>query len=187
VNVGEFLFDNGASTSCGGALKCGTTYVFRAFAHASNSLNRSDFTPNHSCSTLSCGGGDTDGCTLTQGYWKTHGPSASGNNENEWDVTNLTLGTVNYSDVQLQAIFDTPAAGNGLISLAHQLIAAKLNQANGASTAAVDSAIAAADALIGSLVIPPVGGGSLPNSSTSSLTAVLTQYNEGLIGPGHCE
>jgi hypothetical protein len=187
VNVGEFLFDNGASTNCSGALVCGTEYVFRAFAHASNSLNRSDFTPNHTCSTLSCGGGDTGGCTLTQGYWKTHGPSATGNNQNEWPVTNLTLGTVNYTDLQLQSIFDTPAAGNGLIALAHQLIAAKLNIANGASDADIASAVAAADALIGGLVVPPVGAGSLPNSSTSSLIAVLTQYNEGLIGPGHCE
>lgn len=187
VNIGEAQVDNGASTSCPNALTCGTTYVFRAFAHASNSLNRSDFTPNYIGATLSCGGGDAEGCTLTQGYWKTHGPIPTGNNENEWDVANLTLGTVNYSDLQLQAIFDTPAAGNGLIALAHQLIAAKLNKANGASTAAVDSAIAAADALIGGLVIPPVGGGELPSSSTSSLTDVLAQYNEGLIGPGHCE
>jgi hypothetical protein len=187
VNVGEFLFDNGASTNCSGALVCGTEYVFRAFAHASNSLNRSDFTANHSCSTLSCGGGDTGGCTFTQGYWKTHGPIPTGNNQNEWPVTNLTLGTVNYTDLELQAIFDTPANGNGLIALAHQLIAAKLNIANGADPTDAAQCIAAADALIGGLVIPPGGSGWLAPSATSSLTTCLTDYNEGQSGPGHCE
>jgi hypothetical protein len=82
---------------------------------------------------------------------------------------------------------NTPAAGNGLIALAHQLIATKLNIANGAShPAAIDTAIADADALIGNLVIPPVGNGSLPASSTSVLTSLLANYNEGATGPGHC-
>jgi hypothetical protein len=189
VNVGEFLFDNGASTSCPGALECGTTYVFRAFAHASNSLNRSDFTPIHTCSTLACGGGNQGGCTLTQGYWKTHGPTgcSTGNNENEWAVNSLTLGTVVYADGDLCAILNTPAQGNGLISLAHQLIAAKLNVAKGADPTAAAPCIAAADALIGGLVVPPSGSGFLNPSATSSLTTCLTNYNEGATGPGHCE
>jgi hypothetical protein len=46
VNLGEFLFDEGASTNCARALVCGTDYVFRAFGHATNALNRSDFTAN---------------------------------------------------------------------------------------------------------------------------------------------
>ena len=44
-----------------------------------------------------------DDCTLTQGYWKTHGPIPSGNNTNVWPVTALDLGTVNYVDLQLQS------------------------------------------------------------------------------------
>jgi hypothetical protein len=94
---------------------------------------------------------------------------------------------VTYSDLELQSIFDTPAAGNGLISLAHQLISARLNIANGADGSSITATLAAADALIGGLTIPPVGGGSLPNSATSSLTTTLNNYNNGLIGPGHCE
>jgi hypothetical protein len=189
VNVGEFLFDNGASSNCIDALECGTTYVFRAFAHNTVELGRSDFTANRMCSTLACEGpGEGEGdCTYTQGYWKTHGPIPTGNNVNEWPVSSLTLGTVTYTDLQLQAILDTPAAGNGLIALAHQLIAAKLNVANGASDADVAAAIAAADALIGGLVIPPVGSGYLAPSATSGLITTLTNYNEGAIGPGHCD
>jgi hypothetical protein len=93
---------------------------------------------------------------------------------------------VSYTDLQLLSIFNTPAQGNGLLSLAHQLIAAKLNIANGADGTSVAAAIAAADALIGNLVIPPAGAGSLPSSATSSLTGTLDSFNNGLIGPGHC-
>jgi len=187
VTVGDTIYDTpGASSACESTpLQCGTAYVFRAFAHATSTQNRSAFSATTSCSTMAC---DTDpGCTYTQGYWKTHGPIPVGNNSNEWPVAGLTLGSVNYTDLQLLAIFNTPAQGNGLISLAHQLIAAKLNVAAGADDSAAAGAIAAADALIGSLVVPPSGAGSLPSSATSALNATLTSYNEGQIGPGHCQ
>lgn len=118
------------------------------------------------------------GCTLTQGYWKNH-PVA-------WPVSSLTLGTVPYTKVQLLTILKTPVKGNGLISLSHQLIAAKLNIASGASSASIASAIASADTLIGNKVVPPVGSGFLSPSSTSSLTSVLDNFNSGTTGPGHC-
>jgi hypothetical protein len=186
VDLGEFLFDNGASTSCPGALLCGTEYVFSAFAHATSSSNRSDLTATLQCSTLPCQPG-TEGCTYTQGYWKTHGPIPTGNNLNEWPVASLTLGTVAYSDLELLAIFDTPAAGNGLIALAHQLIAAKLNIANGSDDTDIAAAIAAADTLIDNRIVPPVGSGYLAPSGTSGLTETLMSYNEGATGPGHCD
>jgi hypothetical protein len=187
VQAGDNLFDDpGASSNCASIpLECGTDYVFRSFAHANSTLFRSDFTANLLCRTAECV--VVDGCTFTQGYWKTHGPIPTGNNSNEWPVTQLTLGNVLYTDLQLQSIFDTPAGGNGLISLAHQLIAAKLNIANGADGTSVAAAIAAADALIGNLVVPPVGAGSLSPAATSALTSTLTSFNEGAIGPGHCE
>ena len=189
VNVGEFLFDNGASTNCGGALVCGTEYVFRSFAHATSKLQRSAFSPVPylSASTLACGH-DEESCTLTQGYWKNHGPEgcASGNNTNAWPVASLSLGSVEYTDLQLCSNLKTPAAGNGLIALAHQLIAAKLNVANGANASAITATISSADALIGSMVVPPIGSGYLHSSQTSALTDALARYNEGAVGPGHC-
>lgn len=124
-------------------------------------------------------------CTLSQGYWKNH--------PENWpsDVleNGLTLGTVNYTQAQLLRILDQPVEGNGLISLAHQLIAAKLNVNNGASCQVADNAIALADALIGNLVVPPVGKDSLAPRETSDLTAKLELFNTGnLTGcPGHCE
>ncbi|HEX3129998.1 MAG TPA: hypothetical protein VH394_21875 [Thermoanaerobaculia bacterium] len=187
IQIGDNLFDNpGASSNCASIpLECGTTYAVRGFAHANSTLFRSAFTPNLFCATAAC---ETSvGCTYTQGYWKTHGPIPTGNNVNEWPVTSLTLGTVSYTDLELQSIFDKSASGNGLISLAHQLIAAKLNVASGADDTSIAGAIVAADALIGGLVVPPVGAGSLSPSATSSLTATLDSFNQGLIGPGHCE
>lgn len=131
------------------------------------------------------------GCTYTQGYWKNHGPvgCASGGNENEWPVDSLKLGDTTYTDAELCSIFKTAVGGNGLIALAHQLIAAELNKANGTAVpAVVADALEDAHALIGSLVVPPVGSGYLSPDLTSFLTGVLASYNEGLIeGVPHCD
>jgi len=67
------------------------------------------------------------------------------------------------------------------------LIAAKLNIANGADSTDIAQAISDADTLIGSLVVPPVGGGFLAPGATSTLVQALAAYNEGVTGPGHCQ
>lgn len=118
------------------------------------------------------------GCTLTQGYWKNH--------ESEWPVNMLTLGSVSYTKTQLLSILRTPVKGNGIVSLAHQLIAAKLNIASGASPASISAVIASADTMIGGLVVPPVGNGFLPPGQTSPLISQLDSFNSGTTGPGHC-
>lgn len=117
-------------------------------------------------------------CTYTQGYWKNH--------EEAWPVQSLILGTngQSYTKAQLLEILGTPVRGNGLISLAHQLIAAKLNVANGADPSAISATITQADELIGNLSIP---GGYLHPSQTSKVQDKLAAYNEGKIGPGHCK
>ena len=184
VEVGDFLFDNGASTDCLEPLECGVTYVFRAFAHATSASKRSEWSANLECATLACTQAPV--CTYTQGYWKTHGPVPTGNNTNQWPVASLTLGSVAYTDLQLLAILNTQPAGNGLVALAHQLIATKLNVANGSDATAIAAAVANADALIAGLVVPPVGSDSLAAKMTSALTQLLDDYNSGLIGPGHC-
>lgn len=120
-----------------------------------------------------------EGCTLTLGFWKNHAA--------DWPVSSLTLGSVTYTQAQLLSILNAPVKGNGLISLAHQLIAAKLNIADGASDTDIATAIADADALIGALVVPPVGSGSLATSAVSSLVTALNNYNNGITGPGHCD
>lgn len=117
-----------------------------------------------------------DGCTLTQGYWKNH--------EEAWPVDSLMLGSRTYAKAELLLILRTPVQGNGLISLSHQLIAAKLNVAAGADDAAISASIAAADALIGDLV---VGVDHLPTSDVGDLVGALDGFNNGASGPGHCD
>ena len=185
IEVGDFLFDNGASTNCTEPLECGVTYVFRAFAHATSTSKRSEWSANLECATLACT--QVVVCTYTQGYWKTHGPIPTGNNTNQWPVASLMLGSMDYTDLQLLDILNTtPAGGNGLVALAHQLIATKLNIANGSDATAIAAAVANADALIAGLVVPPIGSDRLAASTTSALTQLLDDYNNGSIGPGHC-
>jgi hypothetical protein len=174
----DHLYDNSCATSpCAGQpLVCDTAYVFRTFAHADDQYPESDFSETINCATLPC---IPAPCTYTQGYWRTHA--------DVWSVTTLTLGAVTYQDSELLAILETPAQGNGLLILAHQLIAAKLNIANGAPDDDIAVTIGNADALIGGLIVPPIGEGYLPPGQTSEMTETLTQYNEGTIGPGHCD
>lgn len=194
-------------SGCGSdELDCGTTYVFRAFAHNDpvSGKGRSSFTPNLCCSTSPCPGE----CTCkTQGFWKTHGSTGDGttactnchegNNSDAWPSLTgqctctsgdgLCLGTTCYTKDQLCCILNTPSAGdgqpaNGLIILAHQLITAKLNVLNGCTPeSTVQAAISSADQMIGNLQIPPYGAGYLSPDSVSSLNNTLDNFNS------HCE
>lgn len=177
IEIGD-LFDETGLTQTNvlalAELEPGVQYVFCAWALGDGgSVTASVYSSNVVGTT------DENNCTYTQGYWKNH--------FEEWPVTDLTLGTVNYSAAELLSILNTPAGGNGLIALAHQLIATKLNIANGADPSGIASAVADADALIGGLVIPPVGAGFLPPSDTSALTQTLDDWNNGITGPGHCD
>jgi hypothetical protein len=186
VTVGA-LSGNGVTTTCPGDLACGTEYVFRAFALATKTTAKSNYTPDLVGSTASC----DPGCTFTQGYWATHNPVICDTDPTSpfctaWPVSSLLLGTVTYTDAQLVSILETPINSNGLIALAHQLIATKLNVANGADPTAIASTIVAADALIGNLVVPPVGSDVLTLAAVVDLVAALVDYNTGVTGPGHC-
>ena len=178
ISISDDLIDAcGTNNACNTPLDCNTAYVFRAFAHANNQFHRGPFSYGQ-WSTGPCAGAGGGGCTDTQGYWK--------NYSNAWPVQNVTLGTMNYPQAQLLQILNQPASGNGLVSLAHQLIAAKLNIASGADPSAIQSAVNGADALIGTLVVPPAGNGVLSPGVTSTLKNQLDNYNLGVIGPGHC-
>jgi hypothetical protein len=115
------------------------------------------------------------GCTLTIGYWKNH---------KQWPVNQLQLGSRVYNRQELQSILQHPVRGNGLVSLGRQEIATKLNIANGANGSCIEQTLAQADAVIGDLVIPPVGDGFL---RPTGFDRPLTSYNEGLLCVPHCD
>jgi hypothetical protein len=119
------------------------------------------------------------GCVFGFGYWKNH-PQA-------WPVTELQLGNVTYTQDELLSIMHEPVRGNGLVSLAHHLITAKLNVANGADPSCIQQTIADADALIGDLVVPPIGDGYLPPRDVNALKDTLEAYNEGQLCAPSCD
>jgi len=80
-----------------------------------------------------------------------------------------------------------PVRGNGLVSLAHHFIATKLNVANGADPSCIQQTIADADAMIGDLVVPPVGDGDLAPRDVEALKETLEEYNEGDLCAPSCE
>ena len=174
AEVGDMFDEEGVFTDYAYELDENTQYVFRVRAKGDANGTAS---PN-SATVVTTTIPHTQNCTFTQGYWKNH-PEV-------WPVSSVTLGTVNYTQAQLLQIFNQPAAGNGLLTLAHQLIAAKLNIAHGADASAVSATIAAADAQIGALVCPPIGAGFLTPGSVSAKVQILDDYNNGLTGPGHC-
>jgi hypothetical protein len=69
---------------------------------------------------------------LTIGYWKNH--------EEAWPITNMTICGVNLDQEELLSILNTKPRGDVTIIMAHQLIASKLNVANGNSCSTVPAA-----------------------------------------------
>jgi parallel beta-helix repeat protein len=122
-------------------------------------------------------------CPQPQGFWK--------NNPNAWPVNNLTLGSQSYTKTELLRILRTStgtgAKADASLILADQLIAAKLNIANGADGTPVTSTIAAADTVLSLYT------GRLPYKVRTNTTngrrmvqdgATLESYNNGLLTSG---
>jgi hypothetical protein len=172
VEIGDLVCETGVTGSTA-ELENGVRYYYAAFANDESGNADSQLSTIVSGQTT-----ETQNCTYTIGYWKNH--------EEAWPVAGLTLGSVFYTKAECLAILGQSTGGNGLISLSHQLIAAKLNIAQGADPTAASATIIAADALIGGLSCPPIGGGYLNPASTSALTQILDDFNNWIIGPGHC-
>jgi hypothetical protein len=141
------------------------------------------------------------GCTLTQGYWKTHSEYGPAPYDENW--ANLESGADTElfgSGMSWHEVFWTAPAGNAWYNLAHQWMAAYLNTLNGASTPdEVEAALADGEALLAmgpDAFIAPKGGGKKSPEGQGSMELIaqarevaglLAMYNEGYIGPGHCD
>jgi hypothetical protein len=130
------------------------------------------------------------GCTLTPGYWKTHstyGPAA--HPDDTWYLLSaLGPDTPFFSSGQTyyQVLWTNPQGGNAYYILAHAYIAAELNQLNGASsTAEVDAAMSWAKTFFNTYTPTSTLSRSVRNNAIAN-AAILDNYNNGLIGPGHC-
>ncbi len=137
------------------------------------------------------------GCTLTQGYWKTHAGFGAPPFDPTW---NLIVGSGGpgpntvffFSGKSYIGVMNTPPSGNAYYILAHQYIAAKLNQLKGASIPpAVLAAYNSATAFFSNPANTPAAIAALKGSnalrlSIVSLAGILEAYNSGTTGPGHC-
>jgi hypothetical protein len=118
-------------------------------------------------------------CPLTQGYWKNH-PEA-------WPVHSLMLGSQTYNMTELLAILNTPSGGDASIILAKQLIAAKLNIANGSDPTPIIGTITDADNLLSmfSGKLPyHVSPASMIGAQMVNDGKTLDNYNNGRLTPG---
>lgn len=138
--------------------------------------------------TVMCSPPSESGCTFTQGYWKTHSKYAGAK---KYDATWALIGedTPFFSSGKTwhQAISTSSAGGNAYYILAHQYIAAKLNLAGGtSSTPAVNAAIAGAEAFYATYT-PTSELSKEVRAQAIAYAGTLADYNEGGIGPGHCD
>jgi hypothetical protein len=124
------------------------------------------------------------GCTLTQGYWKTHSKYGPAPYDDTWAKIGEDTLFFN-SGKSWMTLFNTPPkGGDAYLQLAHQYMAARLNVEAGASMPPdVATAMASAEALFGAV------GSSFNKTQTiqaRTLAGMLGSYNEGAFGPGHC-
>ena len=131
------------------------------------------------------------GCTLTQGYWKTHSREGPAPYDAAWkNLGPLEEDTPFFGNASRTwyTVFWTPPAGSAWYILAHQYMAAKLNILDGASsTTAVNAAISWAESYFSSNNAPPASISKSLKSTLTSYASTLDKYNNGLIGPGHCD
>ncbi len=128
-------------------------------------------------------------CTYTIGYYKNH-PSAIAPLPvylgTQGGAKTLVVDTQQKGvDVLSQKVYCSPS--DGITKLYAQLLAAKLNIANGADGSAVASVIAAADAFLATHNCNDWSSLLAPDQFKVLLwQCALDSYNNGNIGPGHC-
>lgn len=133
-----------------------------------------------------------DGCTLTQGYWKTHSNCKAHGPERD-DTWDMILPSAEDSAFFLSEqtyceVFDTKSGKGGkYYILAHQYIAAELNLFAGADPTAIAIAFAEATEFLNTYTPADVKGDSELEAEAVRLGGILADFNEGAIGPGHCD
>ncbi|MGH9387269.1 MAG: PKD domain-containing protein [Vicinamibacterales bacterium] len=123
-------------------------------------------------------------CVFTKGYWRTH---------TSWPVASLVLGNPAnsrhlYTKSELLGILDAAIKRDASLNLASQLIAAKLNVANGSNPTPIAASLSRADSLLGAFQ-GKLPYGIAPNSpigaDMTATAGALEDYNRGL-APGSC-
>ena len=112
-------------------------------------------------------------CPRSVGFWK---------NAGTWPVSRFTLGVQEYGEDELRALLQVPPEGDASMILSHQLIAAKLNVANGSDPIPVELEILQADSMLGAydgLLPYDVKPSSTEGQKMIALSDYLEKYNSG--------
>ncbi len=128
------------------------------------------------------------GCTYTQWYWKTHNIYGKGNNKTAWGVGPGEDALFFISNQSWYQVLNTvPKWGNPYYILAHQYIAAMLNKWSWASVPSeVEAALTWSESIFA--VKTPASTFTAQEKTQMTMTAsLLDSYNNGIIGPGHCD
>lgn len=169
---------------------CDLTATSKNTATLTTDIGTMSTSASTSLDTGACPGG----CTLTIGYWKTHAGFTGRNADRVTPYLPKLLGsgggktvTVTTASQALALLSMSGDASNGVNKLYAQELAAKLNIAHGFSPAAVASTLTASDAF---LALDNSGDWSSLNktqkNNVNQWMTSLDSYNNGLIGPGHC-
>lgn len=132
----------------------------------------------------------SDGCALTQGYWKTHSEFGPAPYDNTWALLGSGASTPFFLSGQTwYEVFYTPPAGNAYYQLAHQFMATTLNILGGADQSAVSAEYNTAISLFNTYT--PAQVAALPNNSPIraqmlALASTFDNYNNGIFGTGNC-
>ncbi|TLN19947.1 hypothetical protein FDZ74_05750 [bacterium] len=129
--------------------------------------------------TVPCGS-----CSLTPGYWKTHSSYGPAPYDDTW--AQIGENTAFYlSGKSWYGVLWTAPQGNAYYILAHAYIAARLNQYNGADVSVISVQLAAAENFFQTYTPTSTLSKTL-RQQVVAWAAVIDNYNNGLIGPGHC-
>lgn len=106
-------------------------------------------------------------------------------NPETWSVNSLKIGNVIYTKAQLLQILNEPVNGRVIVSLAHELIAGKLNlaQARDCTCVCGIAPINNGSNEIGNRLVPPFGTGYL-NCNVSWIIKLIKSYNDGTMHDG---
>ena len=127
------------------------------------------------------------GCTLTQGYWKNHAwpphPQWAPSTLANWpDISDWKFFD---SGIEWPDVLDVEPKGDAYYILAHQYIAANLNQQNGAYVPEEvrDALVAAYDYFS----LTAAERAEVDRESLIALATILDRYNNGQLGVPHCD
>lgn len=175
-------------------IECGTEEYANTASYTTNYTTNTDDEENDIgedtwtiATTVDC----LAGCTLTQGYWKNHSAQGKAPYDDGWQAVgdDEEKKTFYLSSKTWLDLFRTPVAGNSYYQLAHQYMAAFLNIENGADpTPEVSGALASALDLLDDTNPSTTNKLKGPAKQLwTNLAGVLGSFNEGTIGPGHCD